>query len=128
MKQFRNLPEMLQAPEPIRKFIAKTIGKARQPFEEALGGNVFLVEHEADLSELTIDHFSGANALETAGAIDIADWIDDEHTYALFFSATNDSGGPGYFVPAHIVQNSGNLSETMVLSSQTKPKRSRKKT
>jgi hypothetical protein len=124
MKQFRNIPEILGAPDPVRRYIGKVIGSAKKPFEEALGGNVFLVEEWNDLKEVTIDYFSGANALETAGQLDIAEWADEDKTFAFFFSATNESGGPGYFVPAHLMN--GNLLETINLS--TKPKRSKRKT
>jgi hypothetical protein len=122
MKQFKNLAEMLEAPEAVRHFLANVIKVAKDPFEEALGGNVFLVEDPTDLNELVIDTFSGATALQTAGTMDNASWIDKEKTYALFFTAISDSGGPGYFVPAHIVEGCPNLQETMRLTEEENKK------
>ena len=83
-------------------------------FMHYLGGNVFIVEAEADLAEVVgMDfefsqvHRRWPNCMEAILPLDEAKYLfnaDGTADYALLFAATNDAGGPSWFIPRHLWQ------------------------
>lgn len=83
-------------------------------FMTYLGGNVFICENEADLTQVTgMDmefaklHGRWPNCMEAILPLDEAKYLlnaDGSSGFALLFSATNNAGGPSWFIPRHLWQ------------------------
>jgi hypothetical protein len=83
-------------------------------FMTYLGGWVFLVETAEDLAEVTsMDiefgklHGRWPNCTEAVLGWDECKYLlnaDDSSDYALLFAATNNAGGPSWFIPRHLWQ------------------------
>ena len=113
MKQFRNLPEMISAPEEIKYFLSKIVSKQakKMPFEELFGGNVFIVETLEDLKQIEVD-IEGGTAYDTSGQVENVTWSDNREWVALH-TPTSDSGGAIYFVPSAMVYSHRPLGNTV---------------
>lgn len=131
MKQFKNISELLTAPESIYKYhkqvfrqIAEETGESvedvmKEPFEYVLGGDIFLVERFDDLCyiQTTKVDINGKwmTLLQTSDAFDACEWIGD---YVYIFYATNNAGGPSFWVPKSIVEESGFLRDSIEKTKQ----------
>jgi hypothetical protein len=83
-------------------------------FMTYMGGNVFLVETEDDLKQVTgmdfqfsKQHGRWPNCTEAILAWDDCRYLlnaDGSSDYALLFAATNNAGGPSWFIPRHLWQ------------------------
>jgi hypothetical protein len=84
-------------------------------FMHYMGGNVFLVQAQCDLSEIVVmdykfneQHGRWPNATDdVALPLDDARKLlnaDGSSDYALLFAATNNAGGPSWFIPQHLWQ------------------------
>jgi hypothetical protein len=83
-------------------------------FMTYLGGNVFICEAERDLSgvvgmdfEFSKFHGRWPNCTEAVLGWDDCRYLlnsDGSADYALLFSATNNAGGPSWFIPRHLWQ------------------------
>jgi hypothetical protein len=83
-------------------------------FMTYLGGNVFLVETEDDLMQVTSmdsefgkQHGRWPNVTEAVLSWDDCKYVlnaDGTADYALLFAATNDAGGSSWFIPRHLWQ------------------------
>jgi hypothetical protein len=83
-------------------------------FMTYLGGNIFIVETEADLSEVigmdfefSAKHGRWPTCCEAVLPLDDARYLlnaDGSSDYALLFAATNNAGGPSWFIPQHLWQ------------------------
>ena len=87
---------------------------------EAFGGNFYLVESEADLKQIKVpgSRFNpDTRAIElymnsiayTAVAGDACEYIGDNREFILFFLATNNAGGPTYFIPKEVYELNPNV-------------------
>jgi len=118
MKEYTGFVDALEAPLPVRNFLAAMLNNAESwtDFNEALGGSIFLVEDLEDISEITVDYSTGVTAADEPLPLDLATWVDEDQTYAFFFLSSNDAGGPAYFVPKDIVEQSEFLEEIMAIT------------
>jgi len=83
--------------------------KASEPYEYTLGGDFFLVETFEDLKEIkgTVenkDTETWFSIFERADSFDICEYmpVTDAKRFVVVFTATNNSGGPMYFIPENI--------------------------
>jgi len=83
-------------PDDIRGYIEVSLIGELGAFDVLLGGDVFLLESVEELSQITVDYESGGTAADTVAPMDAALRM-REHTF--LFLATNDAGGPAYFIP-----------------------------
>jgi hypothetical protein len=89
-------------------------------FDFVLGGKVYLVEEVEDLSLVDTclqseDASRWLNLSETAGGFDDARYTEDG-TFAVFFMATNNAGGPVYYVPREVADRCPNVEESIRLT------------
>lgn len=84
-------------------------------FMHYLGGNVFICETEDDLQQVTSmdmefgkQHGRWPNVTEAVMAWDECKYLfnaDGSADYALLFAATNNAGGPSWFIPSYLWQD-----------------------
>lgn len=133
MQQFKNLEELKLAPMSIygeMKTLMERIGEglnetgmltdvlnddmiASLPFMTYLGGDVFVVEDDEDLKEVSI--YDDMSISELASAYDLA-IILPKLDYAMFVVMTTDSGGATYFIPQEIYEDSPNILLSLIIS------------
>lgn len=129
MRQFKNIAELLTAPELIYKYhkqvfkqIAEETGEnlenvMKDPFENVLGGDIFLIERFDDLCyiQTTKEDTNGnwMTLLQTSDAFDACEWIGD---YVYIFCATNNAGGPSFWIPRKVVDKSNFVRDSLVLT------------
>jgi hypothetical protein len=133
MQQFKNLEELKSAPMSIyseMKTLMEKIGEglnetgmltevldgemvASLPFMTYLGGDIFIIDNEEDLKEVSI--YDDMSISELASAYDIA-IILPTLDYAMFVAMTTDSGGATYFIPEEIYKYSPNILLSIILS------------
>jgi len=125
MKSYNSLADLKEAPEAIYKYyesLCKDIDLTGDDFEAELGGSVHIVEQAEDLKEISSnyekeegDYFS---LLEHPGLFDWCGWdtiIDNAEDcgfkgdYFFIFYATNNSGGPTFWIPREIVLSVPNV-------------------
>jgi hypothetical protein len=128
MKIFKNMEELREGPEVIYKdceSVLKQISKDidepyevlyKEPFENTFGGDVFLLESFKDQGEIqtTVENPETGqwrSLLETSSAFDICEWKGED--YLLVWYATNNAGGPSFWVPKSIVEESGFLRDSI---------------
>lgn len=75
-------------------------------FMDALGGYVNLVTEEEDLKFIYSGFDPAKNLSNSSDSYDQCDWEGD---YVLIFTATNNAGGPSYWIPREIAQRSSNV-------------------
>ena len=90
-----------------------------EDFVATLGGSVFVLEDAGDLSGVPVlmPDGSWSDLSRAAGAFDAAHKVGSGEYY-LFFLATNNAGGPTYFIPKAVVEASP---ETMESLKKTNP-------
>lgn len=126
MKQYKNMTELMSADEAIYTYykdvlkqIEKEIGEPfeqlfKESFENSLGGDVFIIERFDDLCHIQTnkEDINGKwmTLLQTADSFDVCEWIGD---YVYIFYATNNAGGPSFWVPKSIVEESGFLRDSI---------------
>lgn len=103
MKTFTSTNDYIRLPIEIRNYLDKALGGEKGQFDVLLGGDVGLVEELTDLQEITVDYINGGTAADTVCQIDAVKPVGN---YVMFFTATNDAGGPSYFIPKWMVNNS----------------------
>jgi len=102
MKVYTSTNDYGTMPATIREHVEKALGGALGVFDDLLGGDVFELEAIVDLEQIVVDYDNGGTAADTVAPMDNAELLGD---YAVLFYATNDSGGPCYFVPKWMVDN-----------------------
>jgi len=113
MKQYRNLPELLEAPRGIRRYLAQIARQSKQPFEELFGGDVFEIEEKEDLKQITLDYFEETTLFENTGQFENAVVLNE---WVALHTPTTDAGGPVYFIPNAMVTERPNIVETLANS------------
>ena len=90
-----------------------------EDFVTYFGGNLYLIEEYADLTEIYLpwdpNIVKDATILDGAAEFDIAEWVCD-NTYAQMMLITNNGGGNTYFVPRIIARTVPNIIESMKLT------------
>jgi hypothetical protein len=93
-------------------------------FEADFGGDVFLIESLEDLDkidtlveDLNLSSNRWLNIRETASSFDQAAYLPGR-AWAIMWMATNNNGGPTYFIPKAIVDQCPNIEASMKLSSK----------
>jgi len=106
LKTLREYYEKELADE-IREVVSRAVGEEGypldEPLENLLGGDIFVAESIADLEKIpawNIDGNEGDNVTTTIGSWDVAEKLSDN--WAFLWLATNNSGGPAYFIPAEL--------------------------
>jgi hypothetical protein len=105
MLLLRNTKEYYEAEvaDEIREVIDTVIEESDEPFENSLGGDIFIVESAEDLERIpawNIDGNEGDNIVNTVGSWEIAEKLSER--WAFLWLGTNNSGGPAYFIPARL--------------------------
>jgi hypothetical protein len=92
-------------------------------FEDDFGGDVFLIEKLEDLDQidtlvedLNLSSSRWLNIRESASSFDQAAYLPNR-TWAILWMATNNNGGPSYFIPKAVVDQCPNIETSMRLSS-----------
>jgi hypothetical protein len=120
MKIYSKLPDLKEAPYPVYSWVKKILLREGQTYEElkehtasmgipedeiflwAMGGYVCQLETVEDLGYVQTnipseDEMSWLSLQETAGHFDAIDILEDD--WICIFIATNNSGGPLFFIP-----------------------------
>jgi hypothetical protein len=97
-------------------------------FESTYGGHIFVVETLEDLDAVLTNEESElpkgeqsessggwATIREKPGHFDIAQYL-PSYRYALFWMATNDSGGPSFYIPMRLADECPNLIKSISMS------------
>jgi len=110
MKSYNSLGDLKEAPEAIRSYYNKIYEDTAIPVDEsfmgALGGDVNLVTDSKDLEFIYSGFDPEKNLSNSFDSYDECAWEGD---YVLIFTATNNAGGPTYWIPREIAQNSPNV-------------------
>jgi len=91
------------------------------PFEDYLGGDVYVVESFLDIKQIpTSIPNSGsatgyANLFEASDAFDICEWVMDGK-YVQLSQLLSNSGGDTWMIPAHAVKLTPTVLQSIVLS------------
>lgn len=129
MKIFKQMSQLLMAPEMIYKHYKQVFRQIaeeteedlenvmREPFENTLGGDVFIIERFDDLCHIQTNkgdiNGKWMTLLQTADSFDVCEWIGD---YVYIFYATNNAGGPSFWVPREVVNESGFVRDSIGLT------------
>jgi hypothetical protein len=116
MKTFKTTNDYEAMPKDVRNHLDFVLNGEHGAFDALLGGDVYLVEQVTDLTEITVDYESGGTAADTVAPLDAAEMHGD---HAVFFIATNDAGGPCYFIPKWIVDSCVIVREIIRVSHET---------
>ena len=90
-------------------------------FEHQLGGKIYIIETYDDLKlipttvyeeDSEVELGGWKSIVESASQYDICEYTPDG-TYVLIWLATNDSGGPSYFIPRAISDMCSNIELSM---------------
>lgn len=81
-------------------------------FMEALGGNVFVLETEEDLKQISVND---TNLFEAATLFDIAHLLQDLK-HMVLVTMTSDTGGATYFVPDSIFSYHSTILMSLILT------------
>jgi hypothetical protein len=117
MKEFTNFAELINAPLDVRNYLAPIIKREKGPFDEIVGGNIFLVETLEDLKEIPVYSVDRADALEAWPTVfeyegeigfELAQYTHNRD-HLFVYHAVNDSGGPSWFIPRSIYLQRPNL-------------------
>jgi len=110
MKSYNSLGDLKEAPEAIRSYYNKIYEDTAIPVDEsfmdALGGEVHLVTEPEDLKFIYSGFDPAKNLSNSSDSYDQCSWEGD---YVLIFTATNNAGGPSYWIPREIAQRSSNV-------------------
>jgi len=102
MKTFTSTNDYDQMPTDIADFLKRIFEGEQGMFDYLGGGDVFIVEYIDELSNIVVDYETGGTAEDTVTPMDSVEKLEN-HT--MFFLATNDAGGPSYFVPNILVEH-----------------------
>jgi hypothetical protein len=121
MKKFTNIKDGIWPDEELPKEFREAVGEENidKSFEETLGGDVFIIETPDDLAEIyaldneneRVDIRKKVTTFDSAHYFPSKNWM-------LFFTATNDQGGPCYIVPAKIGRAYITLDEAIRLTNE----------
>jgi hypothetical protein len=117
MKSYNSLADLKEAPEAIRNYYNKiyedTAISIDESFMDALGGDINLITSVEDLSHIYGDFDSAKNLSNTSFSFDQCAWEGD---YVLIFTATNNAGGPSYWIPRSIAEDAPYVLESIRLT------------
>jgi hypothetical protein len=120
MKTYKTFPQLKDAAYPVYSWVKKILLREGQTYEElkketsemgipedeiflyATGGYVYVLEEVKDLAEIETniaseDDSRWLSLIEAADCFDAIDILEGD--WICIFSATNNSGGPMYFIP-----------------------------
>jgi len=126
MKVYKNFEELASGPKQVYNYFLGLEDNTphNHLFMNWYGGDIHVVESIDDLEEIKIfgivsekSDLEWASLNEIAGIFEICSYLPDK-SYVNIFTATNDSGGPTYFIPAAIAEQCPTLLESIVLSKE----------
>ncbi len=94
VRQYRNLPELMNATRHVKNYMSALVGRQKAPFEELYGGDVFEIETYTELAVLTNGTLS---ASEFENIIHYDEWV-------IGHTPTSDAGGAIYFIPPELAR------------------------
>ena len=128
MKIYHNMKELVaEAPLPILLHLYDK--NCDTNFEIWFGGNVYEIENEEDLKEITGWKEEGWFQTLDQGpcSFDICDWLNlkqlrlknlEKNKWVEIFLVTTNSGGPAYFIPGHIALKCPNVLKSIELTKE----------
>jgi len=132
VREYKNLQEMFDAAPVIQAFMvaiskepqlqSEKLLEGESFFQYAFGGNVYVVETLEDLKEIhtlepSPDETRWLSILEAASSFDQAVYLPGER-WVMMWMATNNNGGPSFFIPRELADQVTNIKKSMCLSSQ----------
>ena len=123
MKKYENMTELMTADVFIYltyKDILKSLseedfeGLFSEPFQNTLGGDIFIIESKEDLKQIQTGGLSEEEStlFDKPDIFDVCEWNGE---YVLVWYATNNSGGPSFWIPKEIALNNKNVMASLSL-------------
>jgi hypothetical protein len=125
MKKYNSLKDLKEAPEAICKYYEtfyKGMNLTGDAFDAELGGSVCIVEEVKDLKEISSGYEKAEGGylslLEHSGLFDYCGWdttadnaadFGFKGDYFFIFYATNNAGGPTFWIPREIALSVPNV-------------------
>lgn len=106
---YLSINEMLEDVAPFLEPI-----QATDELEDVLGGTFFLVETIEDLKEIDVCG-RDAKLYDAPSEFDAIDWTQNR-CFLYVFLATNDAGGPAYFIPSELAMKCPTVVESIKLN------------
>lgn len=127
MNQFRQFSELKKAHGDIYGYLSgvleeMTVSEDVTTFDASLGGDIFVVETIEDLQAIESHAVRGGDLCidklsDTACVFDICEWVLDGKFLEIFI-ATNNSGGPTYYIPREIALASPTVMQSIELTKE----------
>lgn len=121
MKIYNSFKEMQDVSKEILNYYENLIENLdiglEDSFIDTLGGAVHVIESNEDLKEIvSFGHGQDDNLASSALVFDYCNWVSENYIY--IFLATNNAGGPTYWIPKVIAEKSNNVLESVRITAE----------